>query len=524
MRRGFASFGSPARSGPRASLPGPPPGSGPRRFRGRKTCAHAPSARRRLHLHEHGDTPVEEIPEEQFPADPFPGFPRGDLPLAGGRARGHPGLRLPRVPLQRPVVHRPEKKLPLLLKRQRVEDQAIPRLTEGKDLLHAPGHRGAPEEARLPHDVGDEEHLAVHRRGGGLVDTVPLGRARRPGGKEQENQENGDAGIHVDSSKEMSREGAEWVIAPTATAATPVRAYSSMFPRWIPPDASRRTISPKRATASQPRGRRSRRSARRPPGPSHHRRGHIVEEDRVGPRRDRRLHVRNRLRLDLDAKQVVRRRTRRGDRRGDPPDRADPVLLDQDPVRKGEPVVRPAPHPDGVLLENPEQRRRFPRVEKLRAVGGDPRSVEGRRGGHAREPLEEVQGHPLRSQERGGGTGRVPDPVAPGHATPFGGEGNGNGRVDLAEHLRRHRPAAQHPVTPRQEKARRVSPDASPKGSPNGASSRRAARTISSYRCREITPGIGSPARSSSRAWRFSVPALSRGLEGRRRCRGGPCR
>ena len=281
----------------------------------------------------------------------------------------------------------------------------------------------------------------------------------------------GTAGFHVDSSKEMSRAGAEWVIAPTATAATPVRAYSSTFPRWIPPDASRKTI---RAEARD-----------RLPD---HRRRHVVEEDRVGPRRDRRLHVLKRLRLDLDAEEVVRRRTRRGHRRGDPPGRADPVLLDEDPVRKGEPVVRSAPHPDGVLLEDPEQRRRFPRVEQLRPVRGDPRSVEGRRGGHAREPLEEVEGHPLRPQEGTGRTGRTPDPVAAGHPAPVGGEGNGNGRVDLAEHLRRHRPAAQHPVTPRKEERptrhpgtplRRGRRTGRPRAGPRG----RSPRTW----CREIT-------------------------------------
>ena len=61
-------------------------------------------------------------------------------------------------------------------------------------------------------------------------------------------------------------------------------------------------------------------------------------------------------------------RVARGDRRGDPARRPDPVLLDENPVRKGEPVVRPASHPDGVLLEDPEQGRRFPRVEQPRAV------------------------------------------------------------------------------------------------------------------------------------------------------------
>ena len=72
--------------------------------------------------------------------------------------------------------------------------------------------------------------------------------------------------------------------------------------------------------------------------------------------------------LDLDLEQVVRVGLRAAHGLGDPADRGDVVVFDQDPVEKGEPVVLRAADLHGVLLESPVERRRLARAARwLRA-------------------------------------------------------------------------------------------------------------------------------------------------------------
>src|SRR3990172_4047730 len=131
--------------------------------------------------------------------------------------------------------------------------------------------------------------------------------------------------------------------------------------------------------------------------------------------------------------------------------RADGVLLDEDAVGQGKPVVLPAARPDRVLFQDAEQRGGLPRIQNAGAECRYPLDVRSRGRGDAGEMLEEIQGDPFPPEKPSRRPSRLPDLLPPGHPGPFPDERSRDLRIDLAEHLGRHHAAAEHALRPGEE-------------------------------------------------------------------------
>src|SRR5512134_184221 len=183
--------------------------------------------------------------------------------------------------------------------------------------------------------------------------------------------------------------------------------------------------------------------AEAPNGFADHRWGHVVEKDRIGALRRRRLGIFQALHLDLDADQMRDGPPRRRQRLGDPPRCADPVLFDQDAVGERGAMIDAASDPDGVFLQRAMQGGGLPGVQDPGAVRGDLLHVSRGRRGDAGKPLQEIQRHALAAQQGTCGTPRLAHAIPGLHAEPLLRERHGDRPIDLPENLGRHGAAAE---------------------------------------------------------------------------------
>ena len=112
------------------------------------------------------------------------------------------------------------------------------------------------------------------------------------------------------------------------------------------------------------------------------------------------------------------------------------VLLDEEGIKKPDPVVFTATRPDGVLLRHAETGDGLSRIQQF-CIGmvnqADEISGAGRRGG---ERLQEIERAALRRQQASRPAGETEQDRIAGHLLTFCHEpGDGDVRVDLSEDL-----------------------------------------------------------------------------------------
>ena len=164
---------------------------------------------------------------------------------------------------------------------------------------------------------------------------------------------------------------------------------------------------------------------------------HVVEQDDVGARVQRRLHLGQPVTFHFQhcawRKEIARSFHCDGDVAID---RSQVVVLDEDRRGEVESVVHSAPGAHRILLQTAPARRRFPRVENLRPRSANRVDVAGREGGHPRHPLQKIEGNPLGRQHSPRVTGDVEDRFALGEpCSVLGVYSNARLRVELVKGL-----------------------------------------------------------------------------------------
>src|SRR3970040_1280451 len=206
---------------------------------------------------------------------------------------------------------------------------------------------------------------------------------------------------------------------------------------------------------------------------------HVVEKEGVRAGGDGFFRRFQALHLDFHTGEVVRHFPGRRHGHGDPPRRTDGVLLDENAVGQAKTVAVPAACPHGVLFQDTKQGSGLPGVQNPGAERGYPFDIRGRGRGDSGQAPEDTQRHALLAGKT------APEPGGP----PW--------RTTSAATM----PPQKTPLPPARKIPRAGPEKEEPKGSPKGASSRSAARTISSYSSRDITAGVGSPVRGSGKDW-----------------------
>src|SRR4030067_603250 len=125
-----------------------------------------------VHVDEHRYALIEEIPDQEPPRRVVPDLARGNILRTGGGTGLHDGVRPGCRLLQVRVVDRSELQFLLFLDDEDVRDHPVPGPGEGERDRLIPREGPAPPQTRLPGDVGQEDHLAVHDRRHRLVEPV----------------------------------------------------------------------------------------------------------------------------------------------------------------------------------------------------------------------------------------------------------------------------------------------------------------------------------------------------------------
>ena len=130
------------------------------------------------------------------------------------------------------------------------------------------------------------------------------------------------------------------VIQPTEIRSTPVAAIAGAVAAVMRPEASVITLA-------------ARHGNRLPEVVD----AHIVEQDRIGAKRQRLLELRQRIDLDLDLDHVTGMGLGTRDRGADIAGERDVVVLDQHGIVEAETVIAAAAGPHGVFLQGPQAGR-----------------------------------------------------------------------------------------------------------------------------------------------------------------------
>src|SRR5580704_9413977 len=127
---------------------------------------------------------------------------------------------------------------------------------------------------------------------------------------------------------------------------------------------------------------------------------HVVEQYDIGAVRKRGAQFVQVCDFDFNPPGAALGRLRRGERRRNASRQANMVFLDQDGFAEVLAVVFAAAHADRVFFEGAQARRRFSRIQNLRAGAFDRADEAARKRRDPAEPLQEIQGHALARQKR----------------------------------------------------------------------------------------------------------------------------
>ena len=190
---------------------------------------------------------------------------------------------------------------------------------------------------------------------------------------------------------------------------------------------------------------------------AHHLRRHIIQHNDIRAARERLAHPREILHLDLDLRHMARIRPRPRERLADAARHLDMIILDEHRVVQPQPVIAAAAHAHRILIEQPQPRRRLPRIDQPRPIRRRNRREPRRPRRDPRHMLEQIQREPLARQHSARRAVHLSDHRPRRELRPVCElRRKGNPRLQELEHPARHRDARQHARILRVHDARRL--------------------------------------------------------------------